>query len=240
MKKTFFNPHVGIKHNHRLILLATLPCPHENDCPYWERCTKSSNLFEDSCPFPNSNTGPYQQLSNSFLYLLNTFIEDKYEQLGEKKNRTYSPLTKAISLALENGDKMSNNEIWQNIVCNELSQKFTKQLTTTKSDFDDRDFESFLEMIVDYNIDRVVICGAPGFHFIRNKALSYKNFHWQDANDKIDSWFHRFYINDKEVIVIFSYHPSYSGFFVNDKNGNSNLVKVLRMFFSDDLKFKNI
>lgn len=239
-KSVFFKSHVGSNANNRLILLATQACSHKHDCKFWQHCTNGfSYLYEDTCPWPNAPEGEYRPLSMSLLYQRDLYLNDRYEELEEYKNKTYPKLTNAIAQALGITSTYSKTEIWNSFICNELCQHFTKQVMTKKSDYLPEDYSAFIHLIKKYNINKVIICGAPGFKFIRELAIK-DDIGWEDANGDENAWFHRFYLDNREIIVIYSYHPSYSGYMVYDQKGVSELVDILRMFFSDHLTFMDM
>lgn len=236
----FFKSHVGANANGRMILLATQACSHKDDCIFWEKCTNGfSRDYEDSCPFPNETEGVYNPLSMSFLFQLFLYLNDKYDEYDEYRNKTFPKLTEAIAQALNLSDPDDQMHVWENFICNEVCQHFTKQVKTSDSDFLSEDFFAFLENVRKHNIDKIIICGRPGFLFIRENATR-ADLNWIDANDDENSWFHKFTIDNREIIVIYSYHPSYPGFLVCDQNGKSELIMILKKFFSNNLTFENI
>jgi hypothetical protein len=50
----------------------------------------------------------------------------------------------------------------------------------------------------------------------------------------IDAWHHIMKIGEKEIDIIYCYHPSFSGFRCEDEKGYSILIKVLEQFFYAD------
>ena len=97
--KIFFEPSVGGCHNGRLVLFATMHCPHkELEC--WSKCTLDSREFNTCCPYPNRKEG-YEALSKSFVYQLNLFLNDEYEKYEEKKNATFPKITTALGEVLK-------------------------------------------------------------------------------------------------------------------------------------------
>lgn len=227
-KKTFFIPLIGKNHEKRLVVLATMFCPHTG-CKFWEDCTSgNSRAHNTECKHPNDK-GRYKNLDTSLLYQKHLFLDDKYEEYGESKNKTFPVLTNAIAEALQLDATNDKQKIWDMFICTELCQHFTKQKQTLESDFHIEDYEALLELIDKYDIDRVLVCGSPGFKFIRKNSSC--QFTWKEAF--LDAWHHKLIRNGKEIDIIYSYHPSYSGYYARDENGNSTLIHVLKLFFSD-------
>lgn len=173
--KIFFKPHVGNNHQNRLFFLSTISCPHTTDCNKdYEKCTNGmSYMYDTECRFRNCKTykGSFPiPLSESFLYQLEAYFKDDYEGYDLKKNKTYSKLTNAIAKSMGYELSTTENEkrrIWDNFICTELCQHFTKKVMTTITDFNNDDFEAFLELIRYFNITEIVLCGKTSFLFIK-------------------------------------------------------------------------
>lgn len=228
--KIFFEPSVGGCHNGRLVLFATMHCPHkELEC--WSKCTLDSREFDTCCPYPNRKEG-YEALSKSFIYQLNLFLNDEYERYEEKKNITFPKFTTALGEVLKIDPFYGKKEIWDMFISTELCQHFTKQKKTKFSDFRDFDFDALIELINIYNINRILVCGSPGFRFIREMSKKKEYIDWSEKF--IDAWHHIMKIGEKEIDIIYCYHPSFSGFRCEDEKGYSILIKVLEQFFYAD------
>ncbi len=232
--KIFFEPSVGKYHNGRLVLFATMYCPHK-EVKCWKECTLDSRKFDTCCPYPNKKE-EYKALSKSFEYQLNLFLEDEYDIYEEEKNITFPKITTAFGEVLKISPNCGKKEIWNMFISTELCQHFTKQKQTKFSDFQEIDFDALIELINIYNINRILVCGSPGFKFIREMSKKKENFDWLEKFT--DAWHHIMKIGEKEIDIIYSYHPSYSGFRCENEKGDSILVKVLEQFFyADKIEF---
>lgn len=232
--KIFFKPHVGNNHQNRLVLLSTISCPHATDCNKdYEKCTNGmSYMYDTECKFRNCNTYKGSTpipLSESFLYQLEAYFKDDYEGYDLKKDKTYSKLTKAIAESMGYKLPVTENEkrrVWDNFICAELCQHFTKKVMTTITDFIDDDFEAFLELIKYYNITKIVLCEKPSFLFIK-KAIDTRQ-HTYIENISSDEYIYDLKIDDRKVKLYRVHHPSYLNFY-----DGGRLIPVLKNFISE-------
>lgn len=231
--KIFFKPHVGNNHQNRLVLLSTISCPHATDCDKdYDRCTNGmSYMYDTECKFRNCKTYKGSTpipLSESFLYQLEAYFKDDYEGYDLKKDKTYSKLTKVITESM--GYKLPVTEkekrrVWDNFICTELCQHFTKKVMTTITDFINDDFEAFLELIRYYNITKIVLCGKPSFLFIKEAIDTCQ--HTYIENISSDKYIYDLKIDDRKVKLYRVHHPSYLNF-----EDGGRLIPVLKNFIS--------
>lgn len=170
-------------------------CPHKQ-AKCWEECTIDSRKFDKCCPYPNQKE-EYKALSKSFEYQLNLFLEDEYEIYEEEKNITFPNITAVFGEVLKFNPNCGRKEIWDMFIGAELCQHFTKQKKTELSDFQEIDFDALIELINIYNINRILVCGSPGFKFIRKMSKKKENFDWSEKF--IDAWHHIMKIGEKEI-----------------------------------------
>lgn len=181
--KYFFRPHIGKNHNGRLILLATTGCCH-SDCSHYLQCTSGEQEDWLDCLYPDKdNDGRDILLNQTVLHMVEKFINDRFD--GEKRYKTFSCLTNAISMSL-GGNKLQRRnydairQVWENFICTELCQHFIgctsdkryadrNSVETKYSDFKKSDsFEKLLYLIDEFkcqgiNISKIMILGSPAF-----------------------------------------------------------------------------
>lgn len=232
--KIFFKPHIGNNHQNRLVLLSTISCPHVTDCNKdYEKCTNGmSYMYDTECKFRNCKT--YKgaipiPLSESFLYQLEAYFKDDYEVYDLEENKTYSKLTNVIAEAIgyefSPTTEKEKRSVWDNFICTELCQHFTKKVTTTITDFNNDDFVAFLELIRHYNITKIVLCGKPSFLFIEKSIKTCKHTYFEKNSS--DKYIYDLRIDNRNVKLYRVHHPSYSNF-----EDGGKLIPVLKNFIS--------
>lgn len=231
--KIFFKPHVGNNHQNRLVLLSTISCPHVTDCDKnYEKCTNGmSYMYDTECKFRNCKTyigSTPITLSESFLYQLEAYFKDDYEGYDLKKDKTYSKLTKVIAEAMGYKLPITENEkrrVWDNFICTELCQHFTREVTTSITDFNNDDFLAFIELIRHYNITKIVLCGKPSFLFIEKAIDTCKHTYIEKKSS--DQYIYDLRIYNRSVRLYRVHHPSYCNF-----EDNGKLIPILKNFIS--------
>lgn len=245
MKDLFFKPFVGNKNQGRLILLATAPCIHTNAYCF-EECTrqKKSYKFNDICPYYDTSfdeTARRINLDENSSYIIEKHIKNKYKEVGEPRNKTLTKLSNALYAALDEGgsyplDEKKLTDLWENFICTELCQHFIpanenrKGFQTLPSDFEDKDFDALKELILEYNIKKILILGTPSWNFLMKKMNNSKPEIKLLPENTPSGYWHQMLFNGKKIDLMYAWHPSYRNFYDND-NESGNLITWLKRFF---------
>lgn len=254
----FLKPHVGCCHNGRLVLLATIDCPHCNDCfgvhskERFEDCTIKGNsrIYNTNCMWRDFEDGKYVNLEDTVKHNIKKYIQKEFSKYDEKGNLSFSKLSNAISLAINNKEPKNEQErstIWKNFICTELCQHFISHKDTKESDFGiTNDFEAILELIHEYEIKRILILGKPSWNYFQKAASKYPNIslihsiNSQNGQPDTDYYWHQMIVNGTEIIdLLYAWHPSYSSFYDGNKE-DSKLIKWLRKFFNPNQNWSEL
>ncbi len=246
--KYFFRPHIGKNHNGRLILLATTGCCH-SDCSHYSQCTNGEQEDWSDCLYPDfDNHGQKVLLSNTVSHMIEKFINDAFD--GEKRYKTFSCLTNAISLSiggnkLHRWEKEKIRNVWDNFICTELCQHFIgctpdkryKDRNSIETKYEDfgksNSFEKLLYLIDDFksqgiNISKIMILGSPAFKYIKTCCGAEKIKFLPIGDD--DGYWHTLNFGGQKIEILYTWHPSYSKYYDKEK-GISQLIHELTKFF---------
>ena len=258
MSNLFFKPHVGKNHNGRLVLLATIDCPHCNDCfnvhskERFEDCTIKGNSknYNTDCIWRDSQDGKYINLEDTVNHNIKKYIRKEFSKYDEESNTSLTKLSNAISLAIYNKEPKNEQErsvIWENFICTELCQHFIPHKKTKESDFGiTNDFEAVLEIIHEYEIKRILILGKPSWYYLQKAVskyypkISFIHTKLQTNEPNIDHYWHQMKITGIRTIdLLYSWHPSYSLFYDGSKE-DSKLIKWLKKFFDTNQNWSEL
>lgn len=247
--KYFFNPHLGNNHKNRLVLLATTGCCH-SDCHHYNQCTNGIQKDWSDCPYQEEgNDGQSILLSNTVPHMVDKFINDHFEY--EKRYKTFSCLTNAISLSyggnkIKRWEKEKIRDIWGKFICTELCQHFIGCTTdkrvadrnSVETKYDDfgksNSFDKLLSLLDELQkkgiiISKIMILGKPSFTYLKN-CCKERHIEFSTVNEE-DGYWHKLFLNDREIEVLYTWHPSYSRYY-DKRNGSSRLITELEKFFS--------
>ena len=85
MEKVFFKPWIGkdykkgIKHKKIMVLGASHYCNHNDDCPFFNNCTRNSCAYESKCPFYEG-----MHLSDTTINEVNDFLKGEANDAYDK------------------------------------------------------------------------------------------------------------------------------------------------------------
>ena len=247
--KYFFKPHIGKNHNGRLILLATTGCCH-SDCPHYHQCTTGEQEDWFDCLYPDKDKDDQNvPLSNTVSHMVDKFINDTFD--GEKRYKTFTCLTNAISMAF-GGDKLQRwnhddiRKIWDHFICTELCQHFIgctpdkryadrNSVETKYEDFGkSNSFDKLLSLIEELkgtgiDISRIMILGSPAFRYFKD-CCEKEKIKFLPVDGK-DGYWHILYLFGKQIDILYTWHPSYSRYY-DRKRGVSQLIPELMKFFA--------
>ena len=219
MTKSFFEPYVGPNYENGingkkvLVVGASFYCNHK-DCLYFKDCTdvnvKDSSRFNKCCPEYNKDDVP---LSRTPQYEIHE---------GHKTYRTFAKSMCEILNLKSDSDEDYYDAFWNRVAFTNFVQYFLPRWKTLPSDCTDRDLEALCEVIKEKKPDIVIIWGTVTSNLIKS-ALCYDS----ELQDNTSGYIcHSNVIDDNCVIVLNTYHPSYSRF-----KDNGNLEKYVRMAF---------
>lgn len=202
MNTSFFNPFVGSKYTEGisgkriLVIGASFYCNHtpnsENPCHFFPECTnpskKDSSPFDLKCP-AYSKTG--QRLS---------------DEPSNAINEGYRPY-KIFATFMRNFLKDKNEDVWQRMAFTDYVQFFVPTLDTKKEYLSKRDFEAFIESLMELKPNVVITWGLAIIEEIReNNPYVYDlkqlpETEWYICHIRIPSIPH-------DITLVCSYHPS--------------------------------
>ena len=246
MSNLFFKPRIGQNYEGRLVLLATAPCTHSANCPYFEKCTVEGQTadFNECCPYPDysfEDESHKLKLEENVDFIVEKHIKDKYDECDEKRNTSLTRLTNVLGECFLNKKATNEDErrkVWENVMITELCQHFIpygvnrKGNETLDSDFGiSNDYGAFKEIISTYNIKKVLVLGKPSWTYLKTrmeKDSQVKLEHELNDAGKPDEngYLHYLTYNGTMITIIYSWHPSYPGFYDNGK-----LQTILRQCF---------
>ncbi|GEM_PF-4524367 len=252
MRNLFFKPYIGSNHNRCLVLLATSPCNHSNDCTYFTDCTINGNTrsYNDKCPYRYESfdsPGELINLEGHVSFVVEQYIRQSYFDYDERRSHTFTKLTNALSLALIDKEPSTEDErraIWENLICTELCQHFIpscvnrKGIETLPSDFGiTKDFEAIEEIIEEFDIHRILILGKASFDYFEQRVSELKNCELTHGHES--GYWHQLAIDSKIIDILYAYHPSSSSFYDGQKS-ESKLVEWLRQFLNTDVDWNSL
>lgn len=205
----FFEPFTGSSYasgiNGRKVLVmgASFYCS-QTHCSYFEECTstniRNSSKFNDICPV-------YVDCGKQLCYEPSYVVNDEPS--------TLTKFAKLMSRYTGSDDYMAT---WNRMAFTNYVQFFLPAIEnvfreTRYSDISERDFESFVETLKQYQPDVVIAWGC-----VINKYIISTNPYITDRDALDDNdWYmcHMRYPDiDKEITIINTYHPSSSAWYV--------------------------
>lgn len=222
MDNVFFKPWVGkdylkgIKHKKIMVLGASHYCNHNDDCLFFNDCTKNSRDYESRCPFYEG-----MRLSDTTVNEVNDFLKGK-------ANDAYDKFTDFMVNEMELAkDKVS---FWNTIVFANYVQHFLPHWKTKVKDIYPQDYEALKEIVQLHKPNIVIVWGTPVGNDLKKKERIATRLPKAD-----DNYLFKQQIGDRECLFINCYHPSEPSsasikWFTNDKaNFREQLEIVLNL-----------
>lgn len=198
------------------ILLDSVYCTHEKDCPFFQICTNTKIKNSDigiECPWPNEIEELEGYESGCYDYLMKGNEVLRYNitkyTLGHK-HATYTKTARAFCRLLG----LSEAEYFEHITAKEFIDFYLPQKNTSVKYTSLRDFESFLCWIKNKDIKAVHVCGEN----IRNIIIyefEKRGYEWEHYND--DGYITTVKKSQYELLIFCSFHPSSSKYYDNNK-----------------------
>lgn len=209
MNHIFFKPWVGkdykkgIKHKKIMVLGASHYCNHNDDCPFFNDCTKNSRDYESKCPFYKG------------MFLSDTTVNEVNDFLKGEVNDAYSNFTDFI--VNEMGLAKDKVSFWDAIVFANYVQHFLPHWKTEAGDIYPQDYEALKEIVQLHKPDMIIVWGAPVGNDLKKKERIATHLPKAD-----DNYLFKQRIGGREYLFVNCYHPSEPSsarvkWFTNDK-----------------------
>lgn len=207
----FFNPYVGSKYHKGingkriLVIGASFYCDHNNDCEYFESCTdvikKDSSVYNRICPHYSEQ---------------NFLLSDEPTHCVTDWNQTYQYFADYIGQLIGISDYIDiwNHLAFTNYVQFMLPANNDEYRETFLSDLSERDFDSFIETILELKPHIVVIWGCK-----INSRLKEQNEYLINREELNQTEYYLCHIRvpniAHDIAIINPYHPSSSAWHTN-------------------------
>lgn len=205
----FFKPWIGkdykkgLMHKKIMVLGASHYCNHNDDCPFFNDCTKSSRDYESKCSFYKG------------MLLSDTTVNEVNDFLKGEANDAYGNFTNFM--VNEMGLVKDKGSFWDAVVFANYVQHFLPHWKTEANDIYSQDYEALKEIVQLHQPDIIIVWGAPVGNDLKKKERIATHLPKPD-----DNYLFKQRIGGREYLFVNCYHPSEPSsarvkWFTNDK-----------------------